>query len=138
MRVFWFICVLAAALYAVPLFDDKNCKAIVFEDERADYSMGYECFYPKLTLIETYKRFKSDRMDEYSGYAVFEELRADLEVGKNYMDAREDQNGVITIQYDWENDKTLGVYADYESGDMSVRFAQTGGGTRMEVIFVSD
>ncbi|MDR3162418.1 MAG: hypothetical protein LBT81_00965 [Helicobacteraceae bacterium] len=139
MKGLWFICVLALSLYADPFSDGKNCKEIIFEDEGAEISMeGYECFYPKLPLIEAYKKFKSDSVEEYPGYVVFEQLRADLEIGKSYTDVGEDQNGAIVIQYDWDNDKALGVYADYESGSMSVQFAQMNNGTRMKVTFVSD
>ncbi|MDR3162421.1 MAG: hypothetical protein LBT81_00980 [Helicobacteraceae bacterium] len=83
MKVLYCICVLALSLYADPFSGDENCKDIVFEGEEY-YSTGYECFYPKLTIAQVYADFRADKIKDDSDDPGYKNLRATLEIGKNY------------------------------------------------------
>ncbi|MDR2638565.1 MAG: hypothetical protein LBC09_01860 [Helicobacteraceae bacterium] len=136
MKFLCVICVLALSLCAEPLYDDENCETIGWQSEEASGILGIECFYSNQTILQTYKKFRSDEIEAQPN-GIYKKLRAKLESGKNYTYEYEDEDGIIIeYKYKWDNNKTLIIdIFRFGAPCVSYQFTQTDDGTRLSVTF---
>jgi hypothetical protein len=123
----------------------KHCKQTVYDEEKADYTYGYTCFYPKKTLLETYLSYRKEMMQNHPN-SYYERWRSKLAVGKDYSDELKASREIwrddkiekeeyveLTISYTWNGTKELNVWEGGEAGEVTSTFRQQANGTLLSV-----
>ncbi|MDR1911957.1 MAG: hypothetical protein LBQ52_06385 [Helicobacteraceae bacterium] len=128
LRVLCAMSALFALSFAEDSFLDKQCEKAIYYDIGSGYMLGYNCFFVKQGLEETYQSFRTQIVNQYPENESYKRLRHSLENGKDYTDRFGDE---LQIGYKWKSRKELGIVIEDIDSVIEIDLTQNDKGTEL-------
>lgn len=109
----------------------KSCKELKFNINDG-YLWGDICFYPKKNLLNSYREYRKENINNDDGKYLIKELK----IGKNIK--RRMKSVDLLLAYKWLNNNRLDIILHFGGGITTISFEEKKSGTTVKTIHNAD